>query len=363
MQKIDLKLVRNFAENEIREAKDLKKLNEIFKKYLGKGGEINRILKFLEKLPKAKRAEIGKEANELKNFLKIKLDEKTQFLKEELNKEAEEKEWLDITIPGKKPIIGHLHPLTLIKRKTNNIFQEMGFSVIEGPEIETEWYNFDALNIPKEHPARDFWDTLWLRSSQQIRNSKFETNPKSQIPNPKSQKLLLRTHTSPVQIRYMQKNQPPFRIIVPGRVFRHEATDAKHEVNFYQVEGLMVGKDVSVANFKAVIQEFLNRFYQKEIKIRLRPSYFPFTEPSFEIDINCLVCGGKGCSTCLGQGWLELMGAGMIHPNVFKNSGLTPREWQGFAFGIGMDRLAMMKYKINDIRLFYSGDLRFLEQF
>lgn len=340
MEKIDLKSIRELAENKIQEAKDLKELNESFKKFLGKGGKINRILEFLEKLPKAKRAEIGKEANELKNFLKIKLDEKTQFLKEELNKEAEEKEWLDITIPGKKPIFGHLHPLTLIKRKTNNIFQAMGFSVIEGPEVETEWYNFDALNIPKDHPARDFWDTLYLKGGN-----------------------LLRTHTSPVQIRFMEKNEPPFRIIVPGRVFRHEATDAKHEVNFYQLEGLMVGTDVSVANFKAIIQEFLNRFYQKEIKLRLRPSFFPFTEPSFEIDINCLVCRGRGCSTCLGSGWLELMGAGMVHPNVLKNSGLDPREWQGFAFGMGLDRLAMMKYKVDDIRLFYSSDLRFLQQF
>jgi phenylalanyl-tRNA synthetase alpha chain len=202
--------------------------------------------------------------------------------------------------------------------------------------METEWYNFDALNIPQDHPARDMWDTLWLK--------------------PENSKLLLRTHTSPVQIRYMEKNQPPLRIIAPGRVFRHEATDASHEINFYQLEGLMIDQAVSAANFKAIIEEFFKRFFGKAIEIRMRPSFFPFTEPSFEIDIKWQ------------KGWLEMMGAGMVHPNVLKNAGLTPQQnigggWQGFAFGMGLDRLAMMKYKIDDLRLFYSGDLRFLTQF
>jgi len=246
----------------------------------------------------------------------------------------------DITVPGERIIGGHLHPLTLVRRKIEEIFQAMGFSIVEGPEVETEWYNFDALNIPKDHPARDVWDTFYLKKGG-----------------------LLRTHTSPVQVRYMQKHQPPFRIIVPGRIFRHEATDASHEINFYQVEGLMVGKEISASNFKAIIQEFLSRFFDKRIAIRLRPSFFPFTEPSFEVDIKCLVCGGRGCSVCSRTCWLELIGAGMVHPNVLKAGGINPRNWQGFAFGLGMDRLAMMKYKIDDIRLFYSGDLRFLQQF
>ena len=246
----------------------------------------------------------------------------------------------DITVPGERIIGGHLHPLTLVRRKIEEIFQAMGFSIVEGPEVETEWYNFDALNIPKDHPARDMWDTFYLKKGG-----------------------LLRTHTSPVQIRYMEKHQPPFRIIVPGRIFRHEATDASHEINFYQVEGLMVGKEISASNFKAIIQEFLSRFFDKRIAIRLRPSFFPFTEPSFEVDIKCLVCGGRGCSVCSRTCWLELIGAGMVHPNVLKAGGINPRNWQGFAFGLGMDRLAMMKYKIDDIRLFYSGDLRFLQQF
>ena len=252
-------------------------------------------------------------------------------------------EFFDITAPGKKPIIGNLHPLTLIKRKVVEIFQAMGFSVIEGPEIETEWYNFDALNIPKDHPARDMWDTFWLK--------------------PESSKLLLRTHTSPVQIRFMEKNQPPLRIIVPGSVFRHEATDARHEFQLYQIEGLMVDKEISVAHLKAILTEFFKRFFGKNTAFRLDPDFFPFTEPSFNVSVTCVICGGKGCNLCKKTGWLEMAGAGMVHPNVLKNSGLNPKEWRGWAFGFGLERLAMMKYKIDDIRLFRSGDLRFLNQF
>ena len=249
-------------------------------------------------------------------------------------------DWIDITVPGKKIARGHLHPLTQVRRKAEEIFQNIGFSVVEGPEMETEWYNFDALNIPKDHPARDAWDTFYLKNG-----------------------LLLRTHTSPVQVRYMEKNNPPLRIIVPGSVFRHEATDSAHEFQLFQIEGLMVDKVVSVANLKAIIGEFLRRFFEKSIQFRLKPDYFPFTEPSFDIGIKCLVCGGKGCSACKRTGWMEVAGAGMVHPNVFKNAGLIPGEWQGWAFGFGLERLAMLKYKINDIRLFRSGDLRFLRQF
>ncbi len=337
---MDIFRLKKTASGEIKRAQDLKALNTLYKKYLGKKGEVTQVLRSLKNLPAKKRQLLGKKANEVKNSLTILFDKKARQLKQKAVKEMEEKEWIDVTAPGKKPIVGHLHPLTQVKRKTEEIFQQMGFSVVEGPEIETEWYNFDALNIPKEHPARDMWDTFYLKNGR-----------------------LLRTHTSPVQIRYMEKNQPPLRIIVPGRIFRHEATDASHEINFYQVEGLMVDKNVSASNFKAIIEEFFKRFFGKPVQIRLRPSFFPFTEPSFEIDISCLVCGGKGCSTCSRTGWVEIMGAGMVHPAVFKAVGLNPKNWQGFAFGIGMDRLAMMKYKINDIRLFYNGDLRFLQQF
>lgn len=335
-----LKTLKIEAQKTILRAKDLKALDGAYKKYLGKQGELTQVLRSLEKLPKAKRVKLGKSANILKNTLIIKFDQRVAALQERAQKEAEEREWIDVTAPGKKPTLGHLHPLTQVKRKAEEIFGAMGFTVISGPEVENEWYNFDALNIPKDHPARDMWDTFYLKNG-----------------------FLLRTHTSPVQIRYMEKNNPPLRIIVPGRIFRHEATDASHETNFYQIEGLMIDKEVSAANFKAIIQEFFQRFFGKQVAIRMRPSFFPFTEPSFEVDMTCLNCGGKGCSSCSQSGWMEMMGAGMVHPNVLKAAGFNPKNWQGFAFGMGMDRLTMMKYKINDIRLFYSGDLRFLQQF
>ena len=351
MSRINLKSLKNRAQKEINSAKNLEELNAVSKKYLGKKGELTRILGLIGKMPKAKRARIGKSANELKNFLNQRIEEERK--KFQVSSFKPHEEYFDITVPGKKPNLGHLHPLTLIREKAEEIFQSMGFSVVEGPEVETEWYNFDALNIPKDHPARDMWATFWIKEPDRPR---YKT---------RTSKLLLRTHTSPVQIRYMEKNQPPIRIIAPGRVFRYEATDASHEINFYQLEGLMIddkGK-VNAANFKAIVEEFLKRFLGKETKIRLRPSFFPFTEPSFEVDALCSNCLGKGCSVCSQSGWLEMMGAGMVHPNVLKNSGLTPKWLAGFAFGIGLDRLAMMKYKIDDIRLLYSGDLRFLQQF
>lgn len=343
MSEISLENLKITVENEIKKVKNLKELDEVFKKYLGKRGELTRIFRSLESLPQEQRAKIGRAGNQLKIFLERKIQEKKSILAKTLERTAK-KEQIDVTVPGEKPVIGHLHPLTLVIRKTIEIFQGLGFSVVEGQEIENEWYNFDALNIPKDHPARDAWNTFWLKS-------------------PENKKLLLRTHTSPVQIHYMEKHNPPLRIIVPGRVFRYEATDASHEINFYQLEGLMIDEDISATNFKAIIQEFFQKFLGMSVKIRLRPSYFPFTEPSFELDISCLTCQGKGCSACSQTGWLEMMGAGMVHPNVLTAAGLNPKMWQGFAFGIGLDRLAMMKYKINDIRLFYSGDLRFLQQF
>lgn len=344
---MDLKLIEIRAKEEIEKAKDLRELNDVFKKYLGKKGEITEILYNLSKLPKEKRAELGKETNRLKNLLRSLFEKKKEEIKVKSQMVFEKKGWIDVTRPGEKISVGHLHPLTKVRREIEEIFQSMGFSIIEGPEIENEWYNFDALNIPKDHPARDLWNTLWLK----VGGDKKET------------KLLLRTHTSPVQIRYMEKNQPPLRIIVPGKVYRHEATDASHEFNLSQIEGLMVDKTVSVANFKAVIEGFFKKFLKETVKICLKPDYFPFTEPSFEVDVSCTICQGKGCPACGNSGWLEIMGAGMVHPNVFKNAGLNPKDWQGFAFGMGIERVAMVKYKIDNIRLFYSGDLRFLKQF
>jgi phenylalanyl-tRNA synthetase alpha chain len=343
MRKINLKSFQKRVEKEIEKARELKELDEIFKRYFGKKGEIKKLFKVLSKIPKKKRAKFGEKLGKLKEDLIAEFEAKAKSLKEKYEKEAEEREWIDITMPGKKVEIGSLNPLTLARRKIEEIFQSMGFEVVEGPEIEDEWHNFDALNIPPEHPARDVLSlgkTFYLKGGG-----------------------LMRSHTSSVQIRYMVKNQPPLRIIVPGKVFRLDAIDASHEIDFWQLEGLMVGKDISVANFKAIIEEFLKRFFEKEVKIRLRPSYFPFTEPSFEVDISCVFCQGEGCLICKNSGWLECGGAGMVHPEVYKNCGLNPREWQGFAFGFGINRLAMLKYKIPDIRLFNSGDLRFLKQF
>jgi len=361
--KIALKALRNRVKKDVGYAQNLKELDAIFRSYLGKKGELTQVLRSLSKLSKAERLKIGKEANELRNFLKREFDKRQRELRSREVKEAEKEEWIDVTAPGKKIPQGHLHPLTQIQRKAQEIFQGMGFSVVQGPEVESEWYNFDALNIPSDHPARDLWDTFWLK--------------------PENSRMLLRTHTSPMQIRYMEKHQPPLRIIVPGRVFRYEATDARHEFDLYQLDGLMVAKNISVANFRAVIQEFYQRFFGKLVKIRLRPSYFPFVEPGFEVDMSCILCGGTGfilspstvslsgrsnrksmgCSGCGHSGWLEMMGAGMVHPNVFKAVKYNPKNWQGFAFGMGLDRLAMMKFKVDDIRLFRSGDLRFLRQF
>ena len=342
-----LSQIKQNALKKIEEAKDLKNLEAVYKKYLGRQGELTKVLRSLKDLPEKERQKKGKLANQVKQGINGLIKErrnKFQFSSGQNNLAAgqanskfQNKDWIDVTAPGHLPPSGHIHPISLIQRQTEEIFQSMGFSIINGPELETEYYNFDALNIPQNHPARDLWDTFWLKD----------------LPN-----LVLRTHTSPMQARYMEKNSPPLRIIVPGRCFRHEATDASHDVQFYQVEGLMVGPDVSVADFKGVIKEFLKELLGPSVKMRLRPSYFPFTEPSFEIDV-----AGSEISRRKGEKWMEIMGAGMVHPNVFKAVGYLPDKWQGFAFGLGLERVAMIKYNIDDIRLFYSGDLKFLNQF
>ena len=334
-KRISLKKLRNQVEKEIKKTQNLKDLDDIFRSYVGKKGALTSVLRSISTLPKKEKTKRGRDANELRNWFLEEFKKKQVALQRREIAEEEKKEWLDVTAPGTRIKEGHLHPLTHVQRQAQEIFQGMGFSVVQGPQIETEYYNFDALNIPKDHPARDLWDTFWLK------NSKF----------------LLRTHTSPVQIRYMESHQPPLRIIVPGRVFRYEATDASHEFDIMQLEGLVVGRDISVANFRAVIQEFYKRFFNKPVQIRLRPSYFPFVEPGFEVDMRWK-----------GKDWMEMMGAGMVHPEVFKAVGYVRRNpptggWQGFAFGMGLDRLAMMKYNIDDVRLLRSGDLKFLEQF
>jgi len=238
---------------------------------------------------------------------------------------------------------GHLHPLTQTMFQINQIFSDLGFTIAEGPEIETEFYNFDTLNIPEHHPARDMWDTFWLE--------------------PLNARKLLRTHTSPVQVRFMEEHKPPLRIIAPGKVFRQEATDATHEAQFYQLEGLVVGENISLAHLKGTLEEFFEKFFSKKTELRLRPSYFPFVEPGVEIDASCFKCSGAGCSTCKGTGFIEIMGAGVVHPMVLESSGIDSKKYSGFAFGCGIDRLVMLKYGVDDVRLLYSGDLRLTNQF
>lgn len=241
---------------------------------------------------------------------------------------------------------GHSHPLSLVIRRAADIFTSLGFAIAEGPEVELEKYNFDLLNIPADHPARDMWDTFWLKGRDAEENRR-----------------LLRTHTSPVQVRYMLAHKPPYALVVPGRVFRYEATDATHEAQFYQLEGLMVGSGISLAHLKGVLERFFGELFGTHAKVRMRPSYFPFVEPGVEVDVSCFKCEGYGCALCKGTGWIEIMGAGMVHASVLRGCGVDPAHWQGFAFGCGIDRIAMLMYGIDDIRLFYGGDLRFSAQF
>src|SRR3989338_2241309 len=268
--RINFKSLKKQAQKSIGKSRNFNELNEVLKEYLGKQGKLTLIFRSLEKLPKKQRQKTGSQANELKNFFKEKFEKKEREIKEKMPKaSAASKNWIDVTAPGKKPQLGPLHPLTITRREVESIFESMGFSIAEGPEMENEWYNFDALNIPKDHPARDAWDTFWLRQNE-IKNQKSKI---------KNERLLLRPHTSPVQIRYLEKNNPPLRIIAPGTVFRHEATDASHEFQLFQVEGLMVDKEISVANLKAIVGEFFKRFFEKDVDFRLRPDFFPFVEP------------------------------------------------------------------------------------
>jgi len=346
MDELGLQKIKEEAMVSLSGSADISALEIAIQNYLGKDGKLAEIFKLLGKLGKEERATLGVRANELKHELSLLAESRRKELDVAVGKKDEK--WIDVTLPADKLPIGHLHPLTQTLDQIVGIFHGMGFEIFDGPEAENEWYAFDALNIPKDHPTRDGWDTLYL-----------------------SDKYLLRPHTSPGQIRYMETHQPPLRIVLPGRCFRRDAIDASHEVNFYHIEGLMVDRQISVASFKAIIEEFFRQFFASNekdsgklsCKVRLRPSYFPFTEPSFEVDLSCVLCGQKGCPACKGTGWMEIMGAGMVHPNVFANTGIDSNKWQGFAFGMGVERLAMIKHKINDIRLFYDGGREFLEQF
>ncbi|MFA5086648.1 MAG: phenylalanine--tRNA ligase subunit alpha [Candidatus Paceibacterota bacterium] len=338
---MDFSELKNNAEKELERIADSKELKEFSDKYLGKKGEIRKFFSFVKDLALEEKKVLGREINEFASLLEEKVLEMQKEMKKAEKEKTEEK--VDISAPGKIVETGHLHPITQVMREVEYIFERLGFSVVEGPEVEDEWHNFDSLNIPEGHPARD---ALSLGKTFYLKNGK-----------------LLRSQTSSAQVRYMKKMKPPIKIVIPGRVYRYETTDASHEINFYQIEGFYVDENVTVANLKAVLQKFLELFFKRKVEIRLRPSYFPFVEPGFEVDMRCEVCGGEGCSACKRTGWVEILGAGMVHPNVIKNGGLDPKKYKGFAFGMGIDRPTMMKYKINDIRLFHSGNLKFLKQF
>ena len=319
----------------------INELNEFKVKILGRKGEITALLRGLKDLSPEQRAEVGKVANEIKDKLEAQLNSRANEINQRELEIKLQKEKIDVTLPGLPLQTGSKHPLTQIQREITSIFTGMGFTVEEGPEIELEYYNFEALNVPRHHPARDMQDSFYI-----------------------TEEVLLRTHTSPVQVRTMEKLAPqiPVKIIVPGKVYRND-DDATHSPMFHQVEGLLIDERITFADLKGVLMLFAKKIFGDSVNVRYRPSFFPFTEPSVEIDISCVMCGGEGCRVCSHTGWLEILGAGMVHPNVLKAGGYDPEKVSGFAFGMGIERIAMLKYGINDLRLFFDNDKRFLKQF
>ncbi len=333
--------LRDAALGKIKVAATSNEVEELRVKLLGKKGELTDMLKDLKNMAIEERKQFGQEANELKNELSELLEAKfKEISNNDVKKSLSKGSSFDISLPGTKFQVGSLHPVTIVQKEVEKIFTGMGFNIVDGPEVEEEFFNFEALNIPKNHPARDMQDTYWLENGS-----------------------LLRTHTSPCQVRAMQKYGAPLKVIAPGRCFRNESTDASHENTFFQLEGMMIDKNVSIANLIYVMKILLSEIFKRDVKVRLRPGFFPFVEPGFELDLNCMICGGSGCPTCKHSGWIELLPCGMVHPNVLRAGGIDPEEYTGFAFGVGLTRLAMMKYGISDIRVLNSGDLRAMEQF
>jgi len=338
LQKLKKEIVERLGK-----AKDYRAFHDLEIKYFSRKGELAELLRKLKNLDEKSRKEIGQLANEAKRELEVKLEE----AREKISGKVKKDKFIDVTLPGRKIDRGHSHPITIIQNKLEDLFKSMGFMILDGPELESDYFCFEALNIPKHHPARDMQDTFYI--DKKNKNGELD--------------LVMRTQTSTVQVRATQKYGAPLRCVVPGRVFRSEATDAAHEHTFYQMEGLMIDVDISLVNLIAVMKNLVNSMFKREVEVRIRPGYFPFVEPAIEMDIKCTICGGRKCPSCKNSGWLEIMPAGMVHPNVLKYGGLDPKKYSGFAFGLGLTRLAMMKYGINDIRLFESGDLRFLNQF
>lgn len=337
---MDINAIKTQIELDANSINSAEALEAFRNKYLGRKGLLTQLTGSIPGLPEQERASFGREANALKNQMLCIIEKKQKALGAGASTASLEK--IDIGMPGIARAIGRLHPITQTIDEICSIFMRMGFSVVEGPEIETEYNNFTGLNIPLNHPSRDAFDTFYLKDYA---------------------KLLLRSHTSPVQIRAMKSRKPPLAIIVPGRVYRPDAVDASHLFMFHQIEGFMVDENIRFSDLKGILEMFAKAVFGKEIKMRFRPHFFPFTEPSAEVDISCIICKGKGCSVCGRKGWLEILGSGIIHPNVFKHVGYDPKRHTGFAFGMGIERIAMLKYGINDIRLFFENDLRFLQQF
>ena len=326
------------GEESVKNATNEAEIEEIRVKVLGKKGELTQILKKLGTLSAEERPKMGQLANEVRAKLESAIGEKTEQLKKEKLSKKLIEEKLDVTMPGKRQELGYRHPLTTVLDELKDIFIGMGFSIVEGPEVELHYYNFEALNLPKDHPARDTQDTFYI-----------------------TENILLRTQTSPVQVRVMEKTAPPLRIISPGRVFRSDEVDATHSPLFHQVEGLVVDKGVTMGDLKGTLEIFAKRLYGDDAVVRFRPHHFPFTEPSAEMDIQCFSCGGKGCRLCKNEGWIEILGCGMVHPKVLQNCGIDPEEYSGFAFGVGLERIAMRRYNIDDMRLLYENDMNFFK--
>lgn len=323
----------------LNQCNDLNDLNRIKIKYLGKNGLITALLKNLRDLPSEQRPFAGKTVNDAREKIQTLLDEKEGELKKAESGILLEKEWIDVTLPGKNTTRGSLHPITKIIDEIISVFSGLGFEYKEGPEIETDYYCFQALNIPKDHPARDMQDTFYINEN-----------------------IVLRSHTSPVQVRNMEISKPPIRIVNPGRVYRAD-DDATHSPMFHQIEGLCIDEHISLGDLKGVLEEFAKNIFSKDTKIRFRPSYFPFTEPSVEVDVSCSICKGKGCKICKGTGWIEILGAGIVNPAVLEQSNIDSKKYSGFAFGCGIERIAMIKYGIDDMRILFDNDLRFLRQY
>ncbi len=338
--KEQLKAISEKAANALKNVTAQSELEELRVAFLGKKGELTGILKQMGKLSAEERPAMGQLANTVRSDIEAKIAEKSAAIKKIEQAKKLEKETIDVTLPGKKSEKGGLHPLNTVLKDMINIFQSMGFDVVDGPEVETEYYNFEALNVPADHPARDMQDTFYVGDG-----------------------LILRSQTSATQIRTMENRKPPIRMICPGRVYRADDVDATHSPVFHQIEGLVVDKGITMCDLKGTLEQFAKEIYGSDTKVKFRPSFFPFTEPSVEVDVSCSECGGKGCRVCKGSGWIEILGAGMVHPRVLERCGIDPEEYSGFAFGIGLDRLTTTRYKISDIRLLFENDVRFLSQF